>query len=88
MVVSVLDRFWSGERGVTEVTQRRRHVAHAELDPKQRDLDYVRCIVQSTSKISNTFTPFDIQAELCLGPCLARVYEPPASSNLLRLCAQ
>lgn len=41
-MVSVLDRFWSRERGVSEVTQRRRHVAHAELDPKQRDLSYVR----------------------------------------------
>jgi hypothetical protein len=41
-VVGHLDRFWRGERGVQEVTQRRRHVAHAELDPKQRDLDYVR----------------------------------------------
>jgi hypothetical protein len=45
-VASTLDRFWRGERGVMEVTQRRRHVAHAELDPKQRDLDYVRCVCQ------------------------------------------
>ncbi len=41
-VATSLDRFWSAERGVEEATQRRRHVAHAELDPKQRDLEYVR----------------------------------------------
>lgn len=49
-VVGHLDRFWRGERGVQEVTQRRRHVAHAELDPKQRDLDYVRCVRQQPQR--------------------------------------
>ena len=54
-VVGHLDRFWRGERGVQEVTQRRRHVAHAELDPKQRDLDYVRCsdVVHSPANSGN-----------------------------------
>lgn len=47
-VATSLDRFWSAERGVEEATQRRRHVAHAELDPKQRDLEYVRWAATST----------------------------------------
>ena len=41
-VATTLHEFWNSERGVTEPTQVRRHVAHAELDPKQRDLGYVR----------------------------------------------
>jgi hypothetical protein len=56
--VGHLDRFWRGERGVQEVTQRRRHVAHAELDPKQRDLDYVRCVrLQPQSRLQQLAAP-------------------------------